>query len=60
MMMDLLQKRKVAWLLLFPCMVSFQLLAQKVNLEADGAVLKKYMKTITAEELKDHLYILGF
>jgi hypothetical protein len=59
MMMDLLQKRKVAWLLLFPCMVSFQLLAQKVNLEADGAVLKKYMKTITAEELKDHLYILA-
>ncbi len=56
--MDLLQKR-VGWLLLFPCFMSFQLMAQKANLEADAAVLKKYMKTITAEELKDHLYILA-
>ncbi|MEO0339940.1 MAG: peptidase M28, partial [Bacteroidota bacterium] len=33
--------------------------AQKINLESDEALVKKYMQTITAEELKDHLYILA-
>lgn len=33
--------------------------AQKIQLESDESLVKKYMQTITAAELKEHLYILA-
>ena len=56
--MDLIKKR-ILWAFFLPGLLTVQLVAQKANLEADGNVLKKYMKTITADELKEHLYILA-
>ncbi len=56
--MDLFNKRGLC-LFLFSGLFAFQLSAQKAQLEAEADILKKYMKTITADELKEHLYIFA-
>jgi len=54
-----LNYRSILLILLFPGFFTAQLSAQQAALEADAAKLKKYMKTITAEELKEHLYTIA-
>ena len=43
----------------FLCLSFSTLLAQSIDLESDSDVMNKYLKTITVEELKAHLYTLA-
>ncbi|GAB5555211.1 MAG: hypothetical protein Sapg2KO_48020 [Saprospiraceae bacterium] len=45
--------------LLFVLSTTTNISAQSIRLESDANKVEKYMKTITAKELKDHLYILA-
>ena len=53
-----MQKSLIVMVCLLALGFSSSLNAQ-IELEADASQVKKYMNTITAQELKDHLYILA-
>ncbi len=54
-----LNAKKALYLLLFPGFFLTQIAAQQLPLEANPDILKKYMQTITAEELKEHLFTIA-
>lgn len=53
-------QKNILLLTLSMCLwISPLLRAQSIELEADAEALKKFMETISAEELKEHLYVLA-
>lgn len=53
-------QRNVSWAMTILCLFgTFLAKAQSIQLESDATLVKKYMNTITAAELKEHLYTLA-